>query len=52
MTNGKGNGEKKAYRDAEAAEHAVLWQKSPKFRAAVEQRIKGPKAARKVMGKR
>jgi hypothetical protein len=47
-----GDGEKKAYREAEAAEHAELWRRSPKFRAAVEQRLKGPKAARKATGKR
>jgi hypothetical protein len=35
----------------EVKEHVRLWRK-PKFRAAVEQRLKGPKAARKAMGKR
>ena len=47
----KGNGEKQAYREAEAAEHAVLWQKSPKFRAAVDKRIKGT-GKRQATGKR
>lgn len=46
-----GNGEKKAYREAEAAEHAELWKRSPKFRTAVEKRLKG-KGERKATGKR
>jgi hypothetical protein len=36
---------------SEAAEHAVLW-KDKGFRTAVEKRLKGAKAPRKVMGKR
>jgi hypothetical protein len=47
----KGNGEKAAYREAEAEEHATLWRKSPKFRAAVERKM-GAAGKRKVSGKR
>ena len=51
MANDKKSGVNARYKEAEAAEHAELW-RDKGFRTAVEKRIKGPKAARKVTGKR